>query len=60
MRVARGRSDAVSGSGVDVMTSLVGDADPGAAVVPSFCKIKIFFINSAFSSLFLSLSYRFR
>jgi hypothetical protein len=38
MRVARCcRSCEGSGCGVDVMTSLVGDADPCAVTVPSFC-----------------------
>lgn len=36
MRAARVRACEASGSGVDEMTSLVGDEDP-AAVVPSFC-----------------------
>lgn len=39
--VARGRICVASGSGVDVMTSLVGDDPPAVVVVPSFCREKV-------------------
>lgn len=53
-RAARGRIDAVSGSGVDVITSLVGDEDP--AVTVSFYSLKN---NHAFSKASMKIYFNY-